>query len=198
MEIIKMANSKRRCTKCKTYEPIQNGVTTPLGFFCSHLCKLNYVIDSGNKLRIKAVSDKITRAQTKTKKESLKTVSNYKNELQVIFNKWVRIRDRNNPCESCQRHHTGQYHAGHYRSRGSCPELRYEPDNCFKQCAPCNNHLSGNLINFRINLIKKLGIKRVEWIEGPHEPKKYTIEQLKELKTVYKAKIKQLEQDIAA
>jgi hypothetical protein len=76
--------------------------------------------------------------------------------------------------------------------------LRYEPDNCFKQCAPCNNHLSGNLINFRINLIKKLGIKRVEWIEGPHEPKKYTIEQLKELKTVYKAKIKQLEQDIAA
>ena len=113
-------------------------------------------------------------------------------EAQKAFNTYIRTRDKESPCISCQRHHNGQYHAGHYKSTGSSPELRFEELNNNKQCAPCNNHLSGNIENYRINLIKKIGICKVEWLEGKHKPKKYTCAELKEIELLYKNKIKEL------
>ncbi len=111
---------------------------------------------------------------------------------QQAFNAYIRLRDNDSPCISCQRFHTGQYHAGHYRSVGAHPELRFEELNNNKQCAPCNNHLSGNIADYRINLIKKIGIEKLDWLEGPHEPKKYTCSELKEIELLYKQNIKDL------
>ena len=113
---------------------------------------------------------------------------------QIAFNAYIRQRDEKDPCISCQRHHKGQYQAGHYLTTGARPELRFEEDNCHKQCQPCNLHLSGNLILYRVALVKKIGLERVEWIEGPHEPAKWTIEQLKEIIATYKAKLKEFQQ----
>lgn len=111
-------------------------------------------------------------------------------KAQTAFNSYIRARDEKDPCISCQRHHTGQYHAGHYRTVGGHPELRFDEINCHKQCSVCNNHMSGNIADYRINLVKKIGLDNVEWIEGPHNPKKYSIEDLKEITAKYKAKIK--------
>jgi hypothetical protein len=111
---------------------------------------------------------------------------------QSAFNAFIRLRDVLLPCVSCGRHHTGQYHAGHYRSRGAHPELRFEELNCHKQCAPCNNHLSGNISNYRPALIVKIGQAKLDWIEGPHEVKKYTCAELKEIELLYKQKLKGL------
>ena len=111
---------------------------------------------------------------------------------QSSFNAYIRYRDRALCCISCGRNHDGQYHAGHYRSRGAHPELRFEELNCHKQCAPCNNHLSGNISNYRPALIIKIGLDNVEWIEGPHEPKKYTCAELKKIELKYKSKVKDL------
>jgi len=105
---------------------------------------------------------------------------------QTEFNKYIRTRDIGRPCISCQRVMSGQIHAGHYRSVGAHPELRFEPDNCHAQCAQCNNFKSGNLTEYRANLIKKIGLQRVEWLEGPQEKRKFSIEELKELLTHYK------------
>ncbi len=105
---------------------------------------------------------------------------------QAEFNKYIRIRDKQEPCISCQRHHTGQYHAGHYRSRGAHPELRFNEDNCHKQCSACNNHLSGNITDYRINLKIKIGEDRLNFIEGAHKPAKLTIDQIIEIKEKYK------------
>jgi hypothetical protein len=116
----------------------------------------------------------------------------YTKEAQKWFNKFIRLRDDKEPCISCQRHHTGQYHAGHYRTVGSAPELRYDEDNCHKQCSPCNNHLSGNIVNYRPNLINKIGQERVDWLEGPHKPAKLSIDDLKLIIEKYKAKCKEL------
>lgn len=117
----------------------------------------------------------------------------YLKEAQKWFNKFIRLRDADKPCISCGRHHAGQYHAGHYRTVGSSPELRFNELNCHKQCAPCNNHLSGNIVNYRIGLIAKIGIKLVESLEGYHEPEKHAIDDLKNLIETYKQKCKQLE-----
>ena len=78
-------------------------------------------------------------------------------------------------------------------SVGGNPELRFEELNCHKQCAPCNNHLSGNVGEYRINLINKIGLEQVEWLEGPHELQKLTCEDLKAIELKYKKKLKALE-----
>ena len=114
-------------------------------------------------------------------------------KAQTDFNKWIRLRDEGNDCISCGKP-PKKKNAGHYKSRGGFPELRFEPLNCHLQCEHCNTHLSGNLSNYRVNLISKIGLDKVEWIEGPHSPKRYTIDQLKEIQELYKSKIKLVEQ----
>jgi len=109
-----------------------------------------------------------------------------------VFNRFIRLRDADQPCISCQRFHSGQYHAGHYRTVGANPELRFDERNVHKQCAPCNNHLSGNIINYRTGLLQKVGREVVEWLEGPHEAKHYTIDELKQLIAHYKLKCKEI------
>lgn len=72
------------------------------------------------------------------------------------------------------------------------PELRFEPLNVWKQCAPCNNHKSGDIVNYRIKLVKRIGADKIAWLEGPHDPKRYTIEDLKVMKADYRAMIREL------
>jgi len=106
---------------------------------------------------------------------------------QTEFNKYIRNRDSKDPCISCNRHHKGQYHAGHYKTVGGHPALRFEEDNCHKQCSVCNNYKSGNLSEYRSNLLKKIGLDRVEWLEGPHDPVKYSIEDLQKMLAKYQS-----------
>ncbi len=135
-------------------------------------------------------ADKVHAVKKKELKDNDKPLR--EKAAQAAFNAFVRFRDNSSSCISCGRHHTGQYHAGHYRSRGAHPELRFEELNCHKQCAPCNNYLSGNISNYRPALIEKIGQDKVDWIEGPHEPKKYTCAELKEIELLYKSKLKEL------
>lgn len=124
------------------------------------------------------------------RKENIKSKAQWLREAQKEFNTYIRLRDADKPCVSCGRNHEGQYHAGHYRSVGACPELRFIELNVHKQCAPCNNHLSGNIGEYRINLVKLIGIERVEWLEGKHEPLKLTIDEVRGIKKEYKLKQK--------
>ena len=121
-----------------------------------------------------------------------KTRQDWLKDCQAVFNRYIRKRDEGQPCISCGRHHTGQYHAGHYLSVGAHPSERFNEDNNHLQCAPCNNHLSGNIVNYRKGLIAKIGVERVELLEGPHDAKKYTIPELQELIAVYKLKLRGL------
>ncbi|MDR8369257.1 recombination protein NinG [Pseudomonas lactis] len=163
---------------------------------CSPACALIDGPRHAPKAR-KALAD-IERKDIKVRKEKLKSRADHLKDTQQAFNAWVRARDAALPCVSCGRHHEGQYHAGHYRTVGANPELRFEPLNAWKQCAPCNNHLSGNLINYRISLLQRIGEEKVAWLEGPHEAKKYTVEELKAMTAEYRAKTKELKKGQAA
>jgi len=138
-----------------------------------------------------AKRDKAERVEHRAAKERIKTRGEWAREAQAAFNAWIRERDSKLPCISCQRHHTGQYHAGHYRSVGSNPALRFEPLNVHKQCSVCNNHRSGNLTEYRINLIGRIGQEALDWLEGPHEPKKYTIDDLRQIRDEYRMRLRQ-------
>lgn len=159
---------------------------------CSVKCAMVLAKQPANlKVARKAINQR-ERREIKVGKEKLKSRAEHLREAQIAFNEWVRLRDVDRPCVSCGRHHEGQYHAGHYRSVGANPELRFEPDNVWKQCAPCNTHLSGNLISYRTSLLQVIGVDRVEWLEGPHQPRKYTVEEIKAIKAEYRAKAREL------
>ena len=163
---------------------------------CSPACALIDGPRHAPKAR-KALAD-IERKDIKVRKEKLKSRADHLKDTQQAFNAWIRARDAVLPCVSCGRHHEGQYHAGHYRTVGANPELRFEPLNAWKQCAPCNNHLSGNLINYRISLLQRIGEEKVAWLEGPHEANKYTVEELKAMTAEYRAKTRELKKGEAA
>ena len=149
--------------------------------FCSTYCFID------------AHKEKVWKKIVKEKKLKLKTRNDYLKDLQKVFNEFIRLRDKDLPCISCGTNKKDiQYHAGHYRSVGSTPELRFNELNCHKQCSKCNNYLSGNLINYRINLIKKIGLDMVEELEKQHEPLKWSIEEINAKIQYYKNILKEL------
>lgn len=170
---------QRKCKVCRsTFMPFSS---------TAKVCSVACAVALGN--QIKAKKD---RAETKVKKEALKTRSEWLKEAQVVFNAFIRARDADLPCISCGRFHQGSYDAGHYRSVGSMPALRFHEDNCHRQCVPCNQHKAGNVVEYRLGLVERIGVDRVAFLEGPHEAAKYTIEDAKAIKATYKAKLKQL------
>lgn len=181
----------RRCkhTQCRKELPPARQCTdyTEKSGYCSIGCKAKHGLELAERAKNKAKRKEVRQA-----KERLKTRGEQAREAQSAFNAYIRARDADQPCISCGRYHQGQYHAGHYRTVGAHPELRFEELNVHKQCAPCNNHKSGNIVEYRINLVQRIGQENVDWLEGPHEPKKYTIEQLKEIKKLYRRKTKEL------
>lgn len=169
----------RKCKTCGTrYEP-----TRPLQTACSQACAIE---------QAKSARAKKEAKEDKAKREKMKSRAQWLRETQAVFNRFIRARDEGQPCISCGRHHQGQIHAGHYLSTGACPELRFNELNVHAQCAPCNNHLSGNSVLYRIRLIEKIGMSEVLELEGPHEPKRYTIDELKSIKAEYARKLKEL------
>ena len=135
---------------------------------------------------------KAERESVRARKEAIKSKADWAREAQTAFNAWIRARDEGLPCISCGRHHQGQWHAGHYLSTGARPELRYTESNVHRQCAPCNTHLSGNAVLYRIGLINRIGSDAVEWLEGPHELPKWTAADYRAIRDTYRQKLKEM------
>lgn len=140
---------------------------------------------------------KAQKRETRAARQRLKSVTELLDEAQVPFNRYIRLRDRDEPCISCGRFHEGQWHAGHYRTVGAAGHLRFNEDNVHKQCAPCNNHKSGNVTEYRINLVKKIGVERVEALENNNEIKRWTREEAVAIKAHYAQRVRELEKELA-
>ncbi|HBN7763414.1 recombination protein NinG [Pseudomonas aeruginosa] len=146
----------------------------------------------------KAIADR-NRREIKARKEKLKSRAEHLKECQAIFNQYIRLRDADKPCVSCGRPATwdGQWHASHYRSVGSTPALRFNPLNVHRACSICNSHLSGNIMGYRPELVRRIGEEAVLALEGPHEPLKLTIEDIKALKAKFRAWVRELKRATA-
>lgn len=136
---------------------------------------------------------KVERAETRRRKEAIKSLADLKREAQTALNRWiVQVRDADKPCISCGRHHQGQYHAGHYLSRGAAPQHALNPLNVWKQCAPCNTYLHGNQAAYRMRLVELIGADAVEALESDNAPRKWTREELTAIRDKYRAKLKEM------
>jgi len=128
-------------------------------------------------------------------KQELMTVQDYIKIAQQVFNKYIRLRDKGLKCISCGKDikENEVVHASHYKPAGTCWATRFNEDNVHVSCVKCNNFLSGNLSEYRIRLVNKIGLERVEEIERLSvDTKKFTIDELKEIINEYKKKIKEL------
>ncbi len=179
-----MTHKTKSCKYCKKRHPVDSSLHLPGGFFCSFSHAIKWANDRVEKTRLLAQARDI-----KKRKSALKTKGDWMREAQTEFNKFIRLRDQDDNCISCQQP-PKKKNAGHYRSVGSCPELRFNELNVHLQCEYCNTFLSSNAIEYRKNLIIKIGIKNVEYIEGPHEPLRLTIDDIKKVKQEYRNKCK--------
>lgn len=179
----------RTCRICKTkFMP-----RYPMQSVCDDFeCRCKYAQQVAEKS--KREREKAERATDKQRKESLLSRSQWLKKAQAAFNRWIRERDYYAPCISCGVVSRECWDAGHYRSVGSNPALRFHPDNCHKQCIPCNQHKHGNAVEYRLGLVKRIGLDRVEFLEGPHDPMHYSIPDLKAICENYKQLAKELKQ----
>lgn len=143
---------------------------------------------------------KVERAETRRRKEAIKTIPQLIREAQVAFNAWVRARDAEQPCISCQKPpgdmtelHAGR-DAGHYRSTGSAPHLRFHPDNCHAQCVKCNQWKAGNAVDYRLGLLARIGLQRLATLEANNNVHKWTREELTGIRDHYRAELKKLKE----
>lgn len=156
------------------------------------VCSMACAIAHAEKLRIKREEFEARRVRVEHKKKlvELKPMIYFLNKAEKAVNAWIRWRDREDNCISCGRWHNGEWNAGHYRSVGAAGHLRFNEDNIHKQCVPCNKNLSGNIIEYRPRLIRKIGIERVEGIENNNTPHKWTREELQDIEKHYREKLK--------
>lgn len=132
------------------------------------------------------------RKATRERLRALRPLRAFVAEAQEAVNRYVRLRDASLPCISCGTS-SAAWDAGHYRSAGACPELRFDLDNIHKQCVRCNQHLSGNLIAYRVGLLARIGPERLAALEGPHPARKWTRDELIALRAQFVAMARELE-----
>ena len=123
-------------------------------------------------------------------KADLMTVQDYIKLAQQVFNKYIRLRDAGNVCISCQKKPLKE-NAGHFYNANNHWSVRFDERNVHLQCEHCNTYLSGNLIEYRKQLINKIGIEQLTLLElEANKTRKFTIDELKEIINKYKLKIK--------
>lgn len=142
---------------------------------------------------INEVKEKNWKRKKAKMKMDLMTTQDYVKLAQQVFNKYIRLRDAGNVCISCGKKPLKE-NAGHFYNANNHWSVRFDERNVHLQCEHCNTYLSGNLIYYRENLLTKIGIEEFENLSAEAmKTRKFTIDELKEIISTYKKKIKELE-----
>ncbi len=142
---------------------------------------------------------KVERAEARRRKEAIKPRAKWLAECQAIVNRYVRLRAlaRGEGCYTCgatpEQKFGGTYDAGHFRSVGSAPHLRYWMPQIKLQCIPCNRHKGGMPMAFRQHLVRDHGEDWVTRLEAIQHVAKFDVDYLKRLKAVITKKVRRLE-----
>ena len=182
----------KRCKVCRNeFVP-----TKPMQTVCGLQCALSLAsVIKAKRERTQVAQD---RKETKAKLEKMKKRGEWIAEAQTAFNRYIRLRDAGQPCICCglpmgPNVPGGAVDAGHYRSRGSAPHLRFDERNVHAQRKQCNRYGSGNVVGYRLGLIERIGLVAVEALEADNTPRKYSADDLRAIKATYQAKRLELE-----
>lgn len=154
---------------------------------------------------------KAERESIRVRKDALKSRADRLAEAKVAMQAMRRLEElaKGRGCMSCGRSRQeveagewrpgGYWDGGHFKSKGAFPELALEPLNIWLQCKSCNAGSGkyarkGYTVNasFEANLAAAEGQALVDWLNGPHAPKHYDIDDLRAIVAQCKAKLKDL------
>lgn len=168
----------RKCKYCKsTFEPVA---------FLQKNCFEPDCVTAW----IQETKDKAWQKKKAKLKADLMTIQDYIKLAQQVFNKFIRLRDAGENCISCNKKPLKE-NAGHFYNANNHWNVRFNEHNVHLQCEYCNTYLHGNLIEYRENLINKIGFYKFSILKHEsNKTRKFTTEELKEIIKEYKQKIK--------
>lgn len=191
---------RKRCPSCRV-------MFTPARVAQAVCGEIECAIAHGKSEKGRAISGKalaeVGRREIKVRKEKLKSRGDHMREAQKAFNEYIRTRDQaaGHLCISSGKPldwSGNAVDAGHYRSVGSAPHLRFDERNCHAQSKQDNRFLSGNAVDYRIGLIARIGQEAVDALESDQSVRKYTVEEIKAIKAKYRAMTRDLKKGQAA
>jgi hypothetical protein len=180
-------------------------IKVPLGYFCQYSHAAFFGQDKAVKAKNKALSTK-----RRIDKESIKKKAQWIAEAETAVRAYVRVRDHDKDCISCDKliaaiekdayfRVGGVWDAGHYRSKGAAKQHRFNLFNIHRQCKSCNGgggrfkHKEQTVnARYREKLIVKIGLEKVERLENDNSIKRYEIEYLKRMKTIFNKRTRHL------
>jgi hypothetical protein len=172
-----MKSTTRKCKYClERYTP-KYSTTEPCP---KYECRLQH---------LKANVSKINRANKATARDSIKSYAQRLGEAKKVFQKWIRIRDKDKPCISCGSISSTVWDGGHFKKAELYSGVIFHEYNVNIQCGKCNRFLGGNELNYRTGLIAKIGeeaVLNLEHLAEMSRMKKYTNDELEEIKLKYK------------
>lgn len=184
----------KKCANRACRAPYVPDPKQPWKNWCGDDCAL--VIALEKLAKQKAAKQRAERVADKAKRDSFKKKGDFAKDAQRAFNAFIRFRDKDLPCICCGRLdmavdglNTHGWDCGHYRSVGSAPFHRFNEDNAHRQLVQCNRHGAGRAVDYRVGLIARIGLERVEALECDNRPKHYDIEDLKAITATYRAKL---------
>jgi hypothetical protein len=180
---------QKKCKHCKSvFMP-----TKRLQNVCGAMCGLERA-----RIKREAAAKKADRADTKQRKEAIETIPQLIKRADKAFAAFIRERDRlaGHLCISSGQplnwSTANQVDAGHYRSKGAASHLRYNEDNCHAQTKQQNRFKAGNAVDYRVHLIDRIGLARVEALECDNEVVKWDRDVLRQIIVIYRAKLREL------
>lgn len=127
----------------------------------------------------------------KEMKSEIETIQDLIKKAQKVFNDYIRARDRNKLCISCNKPLGAKFDAGHYYNANNHWSVRFDENNVHGQCVTCNQFKHGNLLNYQIGIQQRIGPEQlINLIAIAHETKKFTRDELREIISKYKEKLK--------
>lgn len=175
MKVIKPRFCKQCGNSFKPYNTIQ-----PV---CSPACALKFNSEKEVKKRVKEM-----------KKDS-QSLNDLRAIARAVFQTYIRLRDEKEPCFSCKRTKTEQWDGSHLFSAEQYSGVIFNEMNVHKCCCYCNRNLYGNILEYRKNFVLKFGQEAYDALEKlANETRyyKYSPQELRDIATEYKLKIKNL------
>jgi len=191
--------NKRRCRHCKQYIDADKAIKVPVGAFCSWAHVHEYARQQKPVVQSMRLKEVRQAARRKRRESKLQDLPHQIKLTQQAMNKMIRLLDADLPCVSCGRFkpHT----AGHFKTVGANPELRFYPVNIYGQCSGCNSGMqrynkgdnATTQTKFAAEIARRRGQDALDWLNGAHPAGNYTCDELADLRKILNAECRRLE-----
>lgn len=204
-----MANAKRKCPYCSEYNRVEDGLFDGglNRVFCNEVHKREHA-DKGSLKQQERRAIKFVEAAKKGKVHKVnlmdKPLGHHWAITKKVCQEYARKRDLhyNRPCIACNKHYLSSYSpranmptGGHWKSGGAHKNLQFNLNNINFEHSHCNSFDSDHLANMRDNLIDRVGLDKVLWLESnpPYNANWSDKAYLSRMRSILKKRIKRYE-----